>query len=43
MGIQHRRPHKKLSLEMTIILILLLVSALLGAWLPYYFAQFVPL
>jgi hypothetical protein len=43
MSIHHHRRQKKVSLELTIIWILLLVSALLGAWLPFFFAQFVPL
>jgi hypothetical protein len=43
MGIHFHRWNKKLSLETRIILIFLLVSAAIGAWLPYFFAQFVPL
>ncbi|HSL28109.1 MAG TPA: hypothetical protein VK900_02820 [Anaerolineales bacterium] len=40
MYIHYRRKHKRLSLETKIIVIFLLVSAALGAWIPYFFAQF---
>jgi hypothetical protein len=39
MYMHYRRPRKKLSAEMIIISIFMLISALLSAWLPYFFAQ----
>lgn len=39
MYMHYHRSRKNPSLEMTIISFFLLISALLSAWLPYFFAQ----
>ena len=39
MYMHYHRSRKKLSVEVTIILSFMLISALLSAWLPYFFAQ----
>lgn len=41
MYMQYRRLRKKLSIEMKIVLISLLVSAIFSAWLPYLIAAWV--